>query len=284
VPPAVRGRAATGSRNASGPGAGSPNARTSPRNERRASSPVTFCSRMPGSQRLEHGAAARDADAPEAPIQLGDHAVSGGEAVRSSVSPTRSGTLARSSFGAGTPCLGDQRSPTDSIASVAGRRRCASRASSASASDAASDRRSRAGGGPACRPGRGVRRVGIRSVGTPASLARAARVGWPPASENCPISPIIRRDVRHPRVVALVALTATIAAVAVPGPVVSQAQARRSRPVPTSSTMSRLRQAVRGPVTTTQPLDPGHRSARSPGRTLDTDRARQANGVPPGTG
>jgi Lytic transglycolase len=74
-------------------------------------------------------------------------------------------------------------------------------------------------------------------------------------------SPIIRADVRHPRVVALVALTAAIAAVAVPGPVGSRAP---SPPIETDSDLFaqvEVAAGVQGPAMTIQPLDPGSRSA-----------------------
>ena len=57
------------------------------------------------------------------------------------------------------------------------------------------------------------------------------------------------------------ALTATIAAVAVPGPVVSQAPSPTSETGPDLFALVEVAAAVRGPETTTQPLDPGHRSA-----------------------
>jgi Lytic transglycolase len=67
--------------------------------------------------------------------------------------------------------------------------------------------------------------------------------------------------VRHPRVVASLALIAILATVAVPGPVGSRA------PSPVSSTRLgpftavEVDASVRGPAVTIQPLDPGARSA-----------------------
>jgi rare lipoprotein A (peptidoglycan hydrolase) len=58
-----------------------------------------------------------------------------------------------------------------------------------------------------------------------------------------------------------VALTATIAAVAVPGPVGSRAPSPTLETDPDLFTLVEVAAAVRGPETTTQPLDPGHRSA-----------------------
>jgi rare lipoprotein A (peptidoglycan hydrolase) len=58
-----------------------------------------------------------------------------------------------------------------------------------------------------------------------------------------------------------VALTATIAAVAVPGPVGSRASGPTLETDPDLFTLVEVAAAVRGPETTTQPLDPGHRSA-----------------------
>ena len=74
------------------------------------------------------------------------------------------------------------------------------------------------------------------------------------------MSPIIRRDVRHPRVVALVALTAAIAAVAVPGSVGSQSPTLTPETDPDLFTQVEVAAAVRGSATTTQLLDPGDRS------------------------
>jgi len=54
-----------------------------------------------------------------------------------------------------------------------------------------------------------------------------------------------------------VALTAAIAAVAVPGPVGSQAPTLTSETDPDLFTQVEVAAAVRGPATTTQPLDPG---------------------------
>lgn len=74
-------------------------------------------------------------------------------------------------------------------------------------------------------------------------------------------SRIIRPDVRHPRVVALVALTAAIAAVAVPGPVGSRNPSIALETDPDLFAQVEVAAAVQGPVTTIQPLDPGSRSA-----------------------
>jgi rare lipoprotein A (peptidoglycan hydrolase) len=75
-----------------------------------------------------------------------------------------------------------------------------------------------------------------------------------------PKSPIISPDVRHPRVVALVALTATIAAVAVPGPVGSRNPSSPIKTDPDLFAQVEVAASVQGPATTTQPLDPGSRS------------------------
>jgi Lytic transglycolase len=72
---------------------------------------------------------------------------------------------------------------------------------------------------------------------------------------------MIRRDVRHPRVVAFVALTAAIAAVAVPGPVGSRGPGLPSAADPDLFAQVEVAAAVRGPAMTIQPLDPGSRSA-----------------------
>jgi rare lipoprotein A (peptidoglycan hydrolase) len=73
-------------------------------------------------------------------------------------------------------------------------------------------------------------------------------------------SPIIPGDVRHPRVVALVALTATIAAVAVPGPVGSRNPSSPIETDPDLFAQVEVAAGVQGPAMTTQPLDPGSRS------------------------
>jgi rare lipoprotein A (peptidoglycan hydrolase) len=57
-----------------------------------------------------------------------------------------------------------------------------------------------------------------------------------------------------------VALTAAIAAVAVPGPVGSQAPTLTPETDPDLFAQVEVAAAVRGPATTTQPLDPGYRS------------------------
>jgi rare lipoprotein A (peptidoglycan hydrolase) len=75
-----------------------------------------------------------------------------------------------------------------------------------------------------------------------------------------PKSPIIPADVRHPRVVALVALTATIAAVAVPGPVGSRNPSSPIKADPDLFAQVEVAAGVQGPATTTNPLDPGSRS------------------------
>ena len=63
-------------------------------------------------------------------------------------------------------------------------------------------------------------------------------------------SRIIRPDVRHPRVVAFVALTATIAAVAVPGPVGSRNPSLALETDPGLFARVEVAAAVQGPVTT----------------------------------
>jgi len=73
--------------------------------------------------------------------------------------------------------------------------------------------------------------------------------------------PYDRNDVRHPRVVAFVALTAAIAAVAVPGPVGSKAPSVPLATDPDLFQQVEVAAAVRGPAMTIQPLDPGARSA-----------------------
>ncbi len=65
---------------------------------------------------------------------------------------------------------------------------------------------------------------------------------------------------RRPKVVANVALIAMLAAVAVPGPVGSQAIRLHQTPSADVFAKVEMDAAVRGPVTTTQPLDPGARS------------------------
>lgn len=75
------------------------------------------------------------------------------------------------------------------------------------------------------------------------------------------LSRIIPADVRHPRVVALVALTAAIAAVAVPGPVGSRNPSPQSETDPDLFELVEVAAAVRGPATTIQLLDPKDRSA-----------------------
>ena len=57
------------------------------------------------------------------------------------------------------------------------------------------------------------------------------------------------------------ALTATIAAVAVPGPVGSRNPSIALETDPDLFAQVEVAAAVQGPVTTTQPLDPGSRSA-----------------------
>jgi rare lipoprotein A (peptidoglycan hydrolase) len=66
--------------------------------------------------------------------------------------------------------------------------------------------------------------------------------------------------VRHPRVVAVVALTAAIAAVAVPGPVGSRGPSLPLTTGPDLFENVEVAEAVRGPAMTIQPLDPGARS------------------------
>jgi hypothetical protein len=66
--------------------------------------------------------------------------------------------------------------------------------------------------------------------------------------------------VRHPRIVAVVALTAAIAAVAVPGPVGSRGPGPDLVTDPDLFSQVEVAAAVRGPVMTIQPLDPGNRS------------------------
>lgn len=65
---------------------------------------------------------------------------------------------------------------------------------------------------------------------------------------------------RHPRVVAVVALTAAIAAVAVPGPVGSRGPSLPLTTGPDLFENVEVAAAVRGPAMTIQPLDPGARS------------------------
>ena len=65
---------------------------------------------------------------------------------------------------------------------------------------------------------------------------------------------------RRPKVVANVALIAMLAAVAVPGPVGSQALRLHQTPSADVFAKVEMHAAVRGPVTTTPPLDPGARS------------------------
>ncbi len=65
---------------------------------------------------------------------------------------------------------------------------------------------------------------------------------------------------RHPRVVAVVALTAAIAAVAVPGPVGSRGPSLPLTTDPDLFEQVEVAAAVRGPAMTIQPLDPAARS------------------------
>ena len=67
-------------------------------------------------------------------------------------------------------------------------------------------------------------------------------------------------NVRRLRVVASVALIAILATVAVPGPVGSRASSPLDAPVADLFTIVGIEASVRGPVMTTQPLDPGARS------------------------
>jgi len=67
-------------------------------------------------------------------------------------------------------------------------------------------------------------------------------------------------DVRHPSVVASLALIAILAAVAVPGPVGSRASSPLTTPDAESFTSVRVDAAVQGPAMTILPLDPGARS------------------------
>lgn len=69
-------------------------------------------------------------------------------------------------------------------------------------------------------------------------------------------------DVRHPKVVAGAALIAVLAAVAVPGSAGSRAPSPIETPAPDLFTTVEVA-AVRGPVMTTEPLDPEARSAGS---------------------
>lgn len=69
-------------------------------------------------------------------------------------------------------------------------------------------------------------------------------------------------DVRRPKVVASAALIALLAAVAVPGPVGSRAPSPFEPPAADLFANVEMA-AVRGPVMTTMPLDPGARSAGS---------------------
>lgn len=69
-------------------------------------------------------------------------------------------------------------------------------------------------------------------------------------------------DVRRPKVVASAALIALLAAVAVPGPVGSRAPSPFESAAPDLFANVEMA-AVRGPVMTTMPLDPGARSAGS---------------------
>ena len=79
------------------------------------------------------------------------------------------------------------------------------------------------------------------------------------ASDRIPYQSVPTCDI--PRVVALVALTAAIAAVAVPGPVGSRNPSLALETDPDLFAQVEVAAAVQGPVTTIQPLDPGSRSA-----------------------
>lgn len=67
-------------------------------------------------------------------------------------------------------------------------------------------------------------------------------------------------DVRHPKVVASVALIAILAAVAVPGSVGSRSPSPASHLAPDLFQQVEVAGALRGPAMTIQPLDPGARS------------------------
>jgi hypothetical protein len=75
-----------------------------------------------------------------------------------------------------------------------------------------------------------------------------------------PAVPYDPTDVRHPRVVAFVALTAAIAAVAVPGPVGSRGPSLSLSTDPDLFERVEVAAVVQGPATTIPPLDPGARS------------------------
>ena len=118
----ARPSAAAGVGTPAGPGAGSPCVAISRRQARRASSPVTFCSRIAGTSDSSTAPVARQADAREAPGELVDEPMVVADRHRAA-DPGRAaaGTLASAPVRARAPRLGAQPSPCAwSRASVAG--------------------------------------------------------------------------------------------------------------------------------------------------------------------
>ena len=85
-------------------------ARTRPRNARRASSPVTFCSRIAGTSDSRTAPRPRDPHAPEAASELGDTDAAAAKPVPVVVEPDQPGHGGEGTVGARAPGLGATRS------------------------------------------------------------------------------------------------------------------------------------------------------------------------------
>ena len=219
----------------------------------------------PRNERLEDRTTPPDAHAPEAAVELGDHGMQRPEAGAVVVEPDQPRNGGEGTVGAGSPRLGEHGVALDLERDRGGTVRGARRAPAAAVRET---HRRVAVSAPqrGQRPGqieRSIDRDSERGHGP--SLARPAHVraiGCDPVPRPRRASPVsVRLDVRHPRVVALVALTAAIAAVAVPGPVGSRAPSLALETDPDLFAQVEVAAAVQGPATTIQPLDPGSRSA-----------------------
>ena len=252
---------------------------TRPDHARRASSPMTFCSRMAGTSDSSTAPRARDPHAREPARQLGDRAdAPAGERGRS---------VGRARRSAGTPRAPGPR-PGPRPRPGARRRRADER-----------DRRRavrRAGRAPGpagdepdrrvARPAAERRQRPARSSGPSSGYVRAGICNDPDTRRDLvantrrnpairPFDAMVAADVRRPRVVASVALIALLATVAVPGPVGS----RVPSPIPTAGPESLPTRRDRGACPRDGDDDPAPRSG-GPFRPGTWIRARRCSSRP----